>query len=114
MGYGYIPAGHAVRMQPFYTAYFNPYLNYHRPCAQPDITFDEKGRRRCLYRRYQTPLETLLPLPNPAQYLRPGLTPAVLQRIAETRSDTEAAKRMQQAKRRLFAPLHGAMGGPWK
>ena len=114
MGYGYIPAGHAVRMQPFYTAYFNPYLNYHRPCAQPDITFDEKGRRRCLYRRYQTPLETLLPLPNPAQYLRPGLTPAVLQRIAETRSDTEAAKRMQQAKRRLFAPLHGAVGGPWK
>jgi len=75
MGYGYIPAGHAVRMQPFYTAYFNPYLNYHRPCAQPDITFDEKGRRRYLYRRYQTPLETLLPLPNPAQYLRPGLTP---------------------------------------
>ena len=114
MGYGYIPAGHAVRMQQFYTAYFNPYLNYHRPCAQADITFDEKGRRRCLYRRYQTPLETLLALPNPAQYLRPGLTPAVLQRIAETRSDTEAAQRMQQAKRRLFTPLRRALGGPWK
>ena len=114
MGYGYIPAGHAVRMQPFYTAYFNPYLNYHRPCAQADITFDEKGRRRYLYRRYQTPLETLLPLPNPAQYLRPGLTPAVSQRIAETRSDTEAAQRMQQAKRRLFTPLRRAVGGPWK
>jgi hypothetical protein len=71
-----------VRLQQFYTACFNPYLNYHRRCAQADITFDEKGRRRCLYRRYQTPLETLLALPNPAQYLRPGLTPAVLQRIA--------------------------------
>lgn len=114
MGYGYIPARHAVRLQQFYTAHFNPYLNYHRPCAQADIAFDEKGRRRCLYRRYQTPLETLLALPNPAQYLRPGLTPAVLQRIAATRSDTEAAERMQQAKRRLFAPLRRAVGGPWK
>jgi transposase InsO family protein len=27
MGYGYIPAGHAGRLQPFYTAHFNPYLN---------------------------------------------------------------------------------------
>ena len=114
MGYGYIPARHAGRLQQFYTAYFNPYLNYHRPCAQADVTCDEKGRRRCLYRRYQTPLETLLALPNPAQYLRPGLTPAVLQRIAATRSDTEAAERMQQAKRRLFAPLRPPAGGPWK
>jgi len=114
MGYGYIPAGLAGRLQQFYTAYFNPYLNYHRPCAQADVSFDEKGRRRCLYRRYQTPLETLLALPNPAQYLRPGLTPAVLQRIAGTRSDTEAAERMQQAKRRLFASLRPPAGGPWK
>jgi len=55
-----------------------------------------------------------LALPNPAQYLRPGLTPAVLQRIAETRSDTEAAQRMQQAKRRLFTPLQQPAVGPWK
>ena len=114
MGYGYISASHAGRLQQFYTAHFNPYLNYHRPCAQADITFDHKGRRRCQYRRYQTPLETLLALPNPAQYLRSGLTPAVLHRIAETRSDTEAAQRMQQAKRRLFAPLRRAKAGPWK
>jgi transposase InsO family protein len=114
MGYGYIPAAHAERMQQFYTAYFNPYLNYHRPCAQPDLTLDEKGRTRYVYHRYQTPLETLLALPNPAQYLRPGLTVAVLQRIAGTRSDTEAAQRMQHAKRRLFTQLRSAPAGPWK
>ena len=89
-------------------------LNYHRPCAQPDLTLDEKGRTRYVYHRYQTPLETLLALPNPAQYLRPGLTVAVLQRIAGTRSDTEAAQRMQQAKRRLFTQLRSAAAGPWK
>jgi len=85
-----------------------------RGCARDDLVCTFRGRRRCLYRRYQTPLETLLALPNPAQYLRPGLTPAVLQRIAGTRSDTEAAERMQQAKRRLFAPLRLPAGGPWK
>jgi len=114
MGYGYIHAAHAERIQQFYTADFNPYLNYHRPCAQPDITIDEKGRSHCVYRRYQTPLETLLALPQPAQYLRPGLTRAVLQRIAAAHSDTEAAQRMQQAKRRLFEQLQRPANGPWK
>jgi len=47
MGYGYISASHAGRLQQFYTAHFNPYLNYHRPCAQADISCHEKGRRRC-------------------------------------------------------------------
>jgi transposase InsO family protein len=114
MGYGYIHAAHAERIQQFYTAAFNPYLNYHRPCAQADIAIDEKGRQRRCYRRYQTPLETLLALPQPAQYLRPGLTLAVLRRIAGTRSDTEAAQRMQQAKRKLFDQLRLPATGPWK
>ena len=82
--------------------------------GEHEHTIDDKGRSRCVYRRYQTPLETLLALPQPAQYLRPGLTPAVLQRIAATRSDTEAAQRMQQAKRKLFEQLQRPANGPWK
>jgi len=108
MGYGYLDAAHAEPLQHFYSAHFNPYLNYHRPCAQAEVEVDEKGRKRCFYRRYQTPLETLLALPEPAQYLRPGLTVAVLQRIAAAVSDTEAAQRMQQAKRKLFEQLRPA------
>jgi transposase InsO family protein len=108
MGYGYLDAAHAEPLQHFYTAHFNPYLNYHRPCAQAEVEVDDKGRKRCFYRRYQTPLETLLALPQPAQYLRPGLTVAVLQRIAAAVSDTEAAQRMQQAKRKLLEQLRPA------
>ena len=108
MGYGYLDAAHAEPLQHFYSAHFNPYLNYHRPCAQAEVEVDEKGRKRCFYRRYQTPLETLRALPEPAQYLRPGLTVAVLQRIAAAVSDTEAAQRMQQAKRKLFDQLRPA------
>jgi len=110
-GYGYIPAGHAGRLQQFYTAYFNPYLKLTIARAPKRHHFDEKGRRRCLYRRYQTPLETLLTLPNPAQYLRPDLPRRLNKRIAGTRSDTEAAQRMQQAKRRLFGALAATAGG---
>lgn len=105
MGWGHIPAAHAKRIQQFYSAYLNPYLNYHRPCAQADVEVDAKGRKRRRYRRYQTPLETLLSLPNAQQYLRPGLTLATLKRISKLRSDTEAARLMQQAKHRLFEQL---------
>lgn len=33
MGYGYIDASHADRINSFYREFLNPYLNYHRPCA---------------------------------------------------------------------------------
>jgi transposase InsO family protein len=105
MGWGHIPARHAERIQQFYTAHLNPYLNYHRPCAQADVEIDAKGRKRRHYRRYQTPLETLLSLPHAQRYLRPGLTLATLKRISKLHSDTEAAKLMQAAKQRLFDTL---------
>jgi transposase InsO family protein len=105
MAWGHIPTRHAEPIQQFYTAYLNPYLNYHRPCAQADVEVDAKGRKRRRYRRYQTPFETLLSLPHAQQYLRPGLTLATLKRISKLRSDTEAARLMQEAKHRLFEQL---------
>jgi len=105
IGYGYIDAGHADAINNFYREYLNPYLNYHRPCAQADVEIDEKGRKRVRYRRYRTPLETLLALDKPAQYLRQGLSINALKRIAAALSDTEAARRMQQAKNKLFEKL---------
>ena len=72
IGYGYIDAGHADTINSFYREYLNPCLNYHRPCAQADVEIDEKGRKRVRYKRYQTPLETLLALHKPAQFPAPG------------------------------------------
>jgi len=105
IGYGYIDAGHADSINDFYREYLNPYLNYHRPCAQADVEIDERGRKRVRYKRYQTPLETLLALEKPAQYLRQGLSINALKRIAAALSDTDAARRMQQAKSKLFERL---------
>ena len=105
IGYGYIDAKHADDLNDFYCQYLNPYLNYHRPCAQADVKIDEKGRKRVSYKRYQTPLETLSLLDKPAQYLRDGRSMNALKRVAEAISDTDAAHRMQQAKAKLFDRL---------
>jgi hypothetical protein len=106
IGYGYIDAKHADALNRFYREHLNPYLNYHRPCAQAEVKIDEKGRKRVRYRRYQTPLETLSLLDKPAQYLRQGLSLNALHRVAAAISDTDAARRMQQAKNKLFEVLH--------
>jgi hypothetical protein len=114
IGYGYIAAAHAQLLQSFYVEHLNPYLNFHRPCAQPEVRIDAKGRRQCSYPRYQTPLETLLALPHPAQYLCSGMSLEILQARAAEHSDTEAARRMQQAKQKLFTQLHATAEGRWK
>jgi len=101
--HGHIAAPQAEAIGRFYREHLNPYVNWHRPCAQAEIEIDEKGRRKRRYRRYQTPLETLLTLENPEPYLRPGVTLAGLQQQALRHSDTEAARQMQAAKQKLFA-----------
>lgn len=116
MGYGYIDAAQAEPLQHFYRNHFNPYLNFHRPCAQPELFRDENGRTQRRYLRYQTPWETLQKLSKPGQYLREKMSLAILARRAGALSDTEAAQRMQQAKRKLFEQfqLTPQTQGQWK
>ncbi len=102
IGWGHIGPEHAGRLNEFYTGLLNPYLNYHRPSAQASVELDSKGRKRRHYPHCMTPLEKLLSLERPQQYLRPGLSVAALQRVAQAMSDTEAACRMQRAKQKLF------------
>ena len=108
IGWSHIDPAHAAPLNQFYVGFLNPYVNYHRPSAQAEITTDARGRQRRRYPRYQTPLEKLLSLDRPGQYLRPGLTPAILQRVGLVMSDTEAARRMQAAKQVLFAQIRQA------
>jgi transposase len=108
MGHTHIAAPHAARIQRFYQQHFNPYLNFHRPCGQPELTTDARGKQKRMYRHYQTPWETFQKLPKAADYLKPGQTIEALERIAKAESDTAAARRMQQAKSKLFASFASA------
>jgi transposase InsO family protein len=103
MGYDYIQSAHAEAIGQFYQQHFNGYLNFHRPCGVPEVKVDGKGKQRRVYRWYATPWEILRQLPDLARHLRPGVTQAKLEKLASAESDTAAARKMQEAKRRLFA-----------
>jgi hypothetical protein len=105
MGHGHIESRHAGIMEEFYEEHFNPYLNFHRPCGVPEVLTNAKGKQRRVYRWYATPWEILRQLPGLAGHLKRGQTEADLERLAGAESDTAAALRMQEAKRRLFAAI---------
>ena len=106
MGYGYIAQGHAEDIDAFYRRSFNPYLNFQRPRGQPDRITDARGKEKFVYRRYATPWETLRELsqalPEGSSYLKSECSIESLNRIANAHSDTESARRMQEAKCKLF------------
>lgn len=103
MGHWYIGAEHAEAIGEFYHEYLNPYLNFHRPCAVPEIVTGAKGKQKRVYRWYATPWQILRQLPDLARHLKTGVTVEGLDQQARAHSDLEAAQRMQEAKRRLFA-----------
>jgi transposase len=106
MGYLHIQGQHAVAIHDFYRDHLNPYLNFHRPCGQAEITTDAKGKQKRIYRRYATPWDVFRQLPAAASHLRSGQTMAALEAYALRLSDTEAARRMQQAKHELFRSFY--------
>ena len=104
MGYGHIAAEHAERVQKFYTAHLNSYLNFHRPCGFATISLDAQGKRKRQYRRadYATPYEKLKGLQEAEQYLKPNMSFARLDAAALKMSDTECARTMSAAKAQLL------------
>ena len=109
IGYGAIGAEHAEAFQKFYTACFNPYLNYHRPCGFATVKVLARGKRKRSYpaEDYRTPYEKLVSLPDWEKYLKEGITAELLDRLSRRMSDTEAAQRMQRAKLALLAKCRG-------
>jgi transposase InsO family protein len=104
IGYGHIAGEHAEAVQKFYTAYLNPYLNFHRPCGFATVGLDARGKRQRQYKLqdYATPYEKLKSLPKAAQCLKPNISFAQLDKLAGAMSDTECAKKMVAAKAKLL------------
>lgn len=110
LGYDHIPGRWAPQLNQFHREYFNPYLNFHRPCFFPVPRTDKKGKvvKRYPYEAMTTPYEKFKSLPDASRYLQPGITFAALDAIALSRSDNEAVKQMNQAKGRLFKVIFAA------
>ena len=104
MGYSHIPQKHATAINCFYRDVLNPYLNFHRPCYFAVDTIDAKGKIKKTYPQNQiaTPYERLQSIPDYPSHLRPAVTPEALSQLAGALSDNEAAKQVQEARKRLF------------
>jgi hypothetical protein len=105
MGWEHIDQSFCNAINFYYKNFFNPYLNYHRPCAYPTIIADEKGKKKKQYKRYQVPYEFLKNLPKAENFLKKGLTFAELDKIAYSQSDNEFATIMREEEQKLFQKI---------
>jgi len=107
LGYGHIPQRFAPLINAFNQNHLNPYINFHRPCFFPIVITDAQGKQRKTYpyEAMMTPYDKLKSLPNPGQYLKPGLTLKQLDDIVNAISDNEAAQQLNEAKRKLFRTI---------
>jgi hypothetical protein len=106
-GYVHIPQKHARRINQYCLEHLNPYLNFHRPCYFPEIYTDKKGKqkKRYPYSSISTPYEKLKSLPEASSYLKEDVTFNLLDELATAMSDNLAAKRMNQAREKLFRAI---------
>ena len=102
MGWQHINQSLADEVNTYYQNFFNPYLNFHRPCGFPTITVDEKGKKRKVYQTYKVPYETLKDITGANKFLKPGVTFKKLDIIAYQYSDNQWAEIMRQEERKLF------------
>jgi transposase InsO family protein len=101
-GNGYIPKKHGEEINIFYEKYFNPYLNFHRPCGFATDIVSDKGKIKKKYDTYMTPYEKLKSLENSKKYLKDEITLKCLDLIATNENDNEAAREMQRARVELL------------
>lgn len=104
MTHYHIPQPFAARINRFYREHLIPYLNFHRPCAFPEVKVLLNGKKKITYpaKNYMTPYQKLKSLHNWKQYLRKGITPEMLEKQAKRKTPNQAAKELKEAKRKLF------------
>jgi len=110
LGYAHIPGHFPQQVNRFTQNVLPPYLNFHRPCFFPSEEVDDKDRIRKRYRYDQmmTPYEKLKSLPEAVQHLKPGITFETLDDIAHAMSDNAAARRLNNARAKLFRNINKA------
>jgi len=107
LGYAYIPQSCAEMINRFNRDFFNPYINFHRPCFFSVPVIDSKGKikKTYPYEEVMTPYGKLKSLPQAESYLRPGVTFEELEKIANQMSDNQFAERMVHTRSKLFQQI---------
>ena len=105
MGWQHINHNLVDKVNDYYRNFFNPYLNFHRPCGFPTITIDEKGRKKRMYHNYLTPYDALKRIVGGHKFLKGNISFEKLDKIAYQYSDNEFAEIMEEEKQKLFKKI---------
>jgi hypothetical protein len=107
-GYSHIAQRYAAEFNTLCQQYLNPYVNFHRPCFFAETFTDGKGKIRKRYRleNMMTPYQKLKSLPKAQGFLKPGVTFAQLDKTANRISDNEAARQLNEARKKLFLSVN--------
>jgi hypothetical protein len=104
LGYFHVSQKMANKINSYMITYFNPYLNYHRPCGYVTQTkVDKFGREKKIYGQYTTPYEKLKEVTKRLKknFLKPGIDFKDLDKIAYLMSDNEYAKILREKQSEL-------------
>lgn len=104
-GYSHIPKSEAYKINEFLRNAFDDYLNYHRVCAFPTISVNEKGKETKKYKEYKTPFEKLASLQGWEKYLKPGFKASDLFANQMKMSDNESARLVRDCKNKLLIEI---------
>jgi hypothetical protein len=87
--------------------HLNPYINFHRPCLYAETLTDPTGRqhKRYPYELMMTPYEKFKSLPQAAKYLKHGMSFQQLDVFANSISDNDAAKHLNEARSSYLKPF---------
>ncbi|MBU1327225.1 DDE-type integrase/transposase/recombinase [Patescibacteria group bacterium] len=105
MGYVHINQEKADEINAYYTQWFNPYLNFHRPCLYlTETKRDEQNRERRVYGEVMVPYDKLKQVYRETKrnFLTPSTSWGKLDTIAQQYSDNEFAEKVRNEERKLF------------
>lgn len=113
LGYVHINFQAAENLNNFFTDWFNPYLNYHRPCLfVTEIKVDDKGRETKVYGQATTPYEKLKQISKELKlnFLKSKISFKQLDQIAYQESDNQFALKMRQQESKVFSKIQKMKG----
>ena len=107
-GYAHIPQRWASSINEFNHKTLFPYINYHRPCFFPKTITDSKGKDKKTYpyECMMTPYDKLKSIENAINYLKPDITFEILDKVALSQNDDQAAEELQKERSILFKTIN--------
>lgn len=107
-GYAHIPQRYAALINTFNHNTLFPYINYHRPCYFPKTIIDSKGKDKKIYpyECMMTPYDKLKSIDQAKIYLKPGITFEILDPVALSQTDDQAAEQLQKERTQLFKTIN--------